>query len=252
MLSGRSIFGNILKRNTPRGVLSSIRSLSFPTLTTPNEDALKFTSPECEIVPVPDQTFEFTTTMQAIHSPLALRIFNIPGVRSVMLGQEFLTVNKQDYVDWATLKPEVIQVLDKFLTEKKEPVITKELLQENDRNTQPNEDDLEAAAMVKELIQTRIRPAIQDDGGDIEYRAIDEETGKVFIKLRGACKSCSSSEDTLKSGIEGMLMHYIEGITEVVQVLDPEEEIAMKEFDKLEQDLKRKKENQSETPPPSL
>ncbi|RLV93645.1 NifU-like protein mitochondrial [Spathaspora sp. JA1] len=228
----------------------SKRFLSFKTLPTPNPNALKFVSPESAIIPIENKTFEFTSTLQAVHSPLALQIFKIPGVRSVMLGPNFLTVNKQDHINWANLRPEVVELMDKFLTEKKDPVITKTLLEQINEEEQSSEDDTETVSMIKELIETRIRPAIQDDGGDIEYKAFDEETGTVFLKLQGACKSCSSSEDTLKHGIESMLKYYVEEVQEVVQILDPEEEIALKEFDRLEQSLSKKK--PSQLVPPSL
>ncbi|KAK7687578.1 hypothetical protein QCA50_009466 [Cerrena zonata] len=161
-----------------------------------------------------------------------------------MFGEDFVTVNKQDHINWAHLRPEVVELLDNFLTSEKEPVITRELMEENERLEEAAEEDSELVAMIKELIETRIRPAIQEDGGDIEYKAFDEETG--------ACKSCSSSEDTLKHGIESMLKHYIEEVNEVEQILDPEEEIALKEFDRFEQQLKAKKSNQASAPPPSL
>ncbi|KAJ9100149.1 hypothetical protein QFC19_005682 [Naganishia cerealis] len=227
------------------------RFLTFQTLSTPNENALKFVSPT-KIVPMENKTFEFTSSLQAVHSPLALKLFKLPGVRSVMLGPDFLTVNKQDHVNWAHLRPEVLSLLDKFLTEKQEPVITKELIEATEKEAaEADADDLEIVSMIKELIETRIRPAIQDDGGDIEYKAFDEETGTVFLKLQGACKSCSASEDTLKHGIESMLKHYVEEVQEVEQILDPEEEIALKEFERLEQNLKSKK-NAEALPPPSL
>jgi Fe-S cluster biogenesis protein NfuA len=227
------------------------RFLTFQTLSTPNENALKFVSPT-QIVPMENKTFEFTSSLQAVHSPLALKLFKLPGVRSVMLGPDFLTVNKQDHVNWAHLRPEVLSLLDKFLTEKREPVITKELVEATEKEAaEADADDLEVVSMIKELIETRIRPAIQDDGGDIEYKAFDEETGTVFLKLQGACKSCSASEDTLKHGIESMLKHYVEEVQEVEQILDPEEEIALKEFERLEQNLKSKK-NADALPPPSL
>lgn len=230
-------------------LFASRRFLTLQTLTTPNPDALKFVSPEVDIAPVENKTFEFTSTMQAIHSPLARRLFQLPGVRSVMLGRDFLTVNKQDHINWANLRPEIVELVDKFLTSKKEPSISKELLEES----QEVEDDDEVISMIKELIETRIRPAIQDDGGDIEFKGFDEDTGTVFLKLQGACKSCSSSEDTLKHGIEAMLKHYIEEVEEVQQILDPEEEIALKEFDRLEQQLKMKRmDTSSMAPPPSL
>lgn len=225
------------------------RFFSFNTMQTPNPNALKFLSPECEILPIPSKTLEFTSSLQAIHSPLALKLFKVQGVRSVMLGADFLTVNKQDHINWANLRPEVVELLDEFLTTKKEPVITKELVQANEREEEASEDDLDIVSMIKELIETRIRPAIQDDGGDIEYKAFDEETGKVFLKLQGACKSCSSSEDTLKNGIEQMLKHYIDEVEEVEQILDPEEEIALKEFEKLEQKIQQKN---TDVPPPAL
>lgn len=223
------------------------RLYHFKTLPTPNPNALKFISEECNILPMEDKTFEFTTTMQAMHSPLALMFFKIPGVNSVMLGHDFLTVNKQDYINWANLRPEIVEHLDEFLTSKKQPVITKELIDK--ANEESEMDDSELMSMIKELIETRIRPAIQDDGGDIELKGFDEETGTVFVKLQGACKSCSASEDTLKSGIEGMLMHYIEEVKEVVQILDPEEEIAMKEFERLEQKLKKNGSQEDQAPP---
>lgn len=244
----------IIRRN-PNYLANTIakRLLSFKTYPTPNPDALKFESIELNILPFENKTFEFTSSMQAIHSPLALKIFKLHGVKSIMLGPDFLTVNKQEHINWANLSPEVTELMDKFLTEKNDPVITKELYNKTEQEMlQEEEDDSELVSMIKELIETRIRPAIQEDGGDIEYKAFDEETGKVFLKLQGACKSCSSSEDTLKQGIEGMLKHYIEEVKDVEQILDPEEEIAMKEFDKLEQQLKDKKAASSEAPPPSL
>ncbi|KAL6452614.1 NFU1 NifU-like protein [Candida maltosa Xu316] len=199
-----------------------------------------------------DKTFEFNTTFQAIHSPLALNLFKIPGVKSIMLGHDFLTINKEDYINWANLRPEIVESLDDFLTSKKHPVITKELVAKSQEETAAAEDESELISMIKELIETRIRPAIQDDGGDIDFQGFDEETGTVFVKLQGACKSCSASEDTLKHGIESMLMHYIEEVKEVIQILDPEEEIALKEFERLEAKLKNGKQPQESQAPPNL
>ncbi|KAJ8123628.1 hypothetical protein ONZ43_g466 [Nemania bipapillata] len=93
--------------------------------------------------------------------------------------------------------------------------------------------------MIKELLETRIRPAIQEDGGDIEFRGFED--GYVKLMLRGACRTCDSSTVTLKNGIEGMLMHYIEEVKGVHQVMDQEEEIALKEFEKFEEKLREQK-----------
>jgi Fe-S cluster biogenesis protein NfuA len=233
-------------RNGLSAARYGIRLFSFQTIPTPNPDALKFVSPECNIGPIENKTYEFNSTFQAQHSPLALKIFNLPGVTSVMIGWDFLTVNKQDYIHWSKLRPEVVEIVNKFLTEKVEPVISDELV-EMSSDYDPN--DTELIGMIKELIDTRIRPAIQDDGGDIDFRGFDEVSGTVYLKLQGACKSCSSSEVTLKHGIESMLMHYIEEVKNVEQILDPEEQIAIAEFDKLEQKLKAKA---SQSTPPTL
>eukprot|EP01018_Ginkgo_biloba_P019192 Gb_33509 [translate_table: standard] len=91
-------------------------------------------------------------------------------------------------------------------------------------DTAINEDDDETVAMIKELLETRIRPAVQDDGGDIEYRNFDPETGIVKLKMQGACSGCPSSSLTLKSGIENMLMHYVPEVKGVEEELDPEDE----------------------------
>jgi len=231
----------------------SKRFLTFKTLPTPNENALKFISPEATILPLDGKTFEFTSLLQSVHSPLALKLLKVTGVRSVMLGSDFLTVNKQDHTNWANLRPEIVELLNEFLESKKDPVVTKEFIDKLQQEESETEDDSEIVSMIKELIETKIRPAIQDDGGDIEYKAFDEETGSVFLKLQGACKSCSESENTLKNGIESMLMHYIEEVKQVEQILDPEEEIALKEFDKLEQKLNRRSASPAPpAPPPSL
>ena len=102
-----------------------------------------------------------------------------------------------------------------------------------------SEHDSEVVSMIKELLETRIRPAIQEDGGDIDFRGFED--GWVSLKLRGACRTCDSSTVTLRNGIESMLMHYIEEVKGVKQVLDPEEEIAIQEFAKFEEKLKKQK-----------
>jgi|TARA_R110002003_G_scaffold191_20_gene14887 Fe-S cluster biogenesis protein NfuA len=102
-----------------------------------------------------------------------------------------------------------------------------------------DENDSEVVGMIKELLETRIRPAIQEDGGDIEFRGF--EGGQVLLKLRGACRTCDSSTVTLKNGIESMLMHYIEEVKGVQQILDQEEEIAIQEFARFEEKLRMQK-----------
>ncbi|KAL8797231.1 MAG: hypothetical protein Q9195_000698 [Heterodermia aff. obscurata] len=183
-------------------------------------------------------------------SPLAARLFNIDGITSVFYGPDFITVTKAEDTNWAHVKPEVFSLITEAVTSG-EAVVNivenkgSEAGQEGgEKDTlQYDDNDSEVISMIKELLDTRIRPAIQDDGGDIEFRGF--ENGHVLLKLRGACRTCDSSTVTLKNGIESMLMHYIEEVQGVTQVLDQEEEIAMKEFARFEERLNEKKGSQA-------
>lgn len=177
---------------------------------------------------------------------MAARLFDIDGVSSIFYGSDFITVTKAPEYDWAHIKPEVFGIITDTVTSGEAIVTTLENksieagLEGYAQDTLSyDERDSEVVGMIKELLETRIRPAIQEDGGDIEYRGF--ENGKVSLKLRGACRTCDSSTVTLKNGIENMLMHYIEEVKGITQVLDHEEEIAMQEFAKFEAKLQGQK-----------
>jgi len=179
-------------------------------------------------------------------SPLAAKLLDVDGVSSVFYGPDFITVTKAEDVNWQHVKPEVFSLITEAITSgdsivNKVDSATPGEGQEGvgEDSLAENEDDDEVVAMIKELLETRIRPAIQEDGGDIEFRGFED--GMVLLKLRGACRTCDSSTVTLKNGIESMLMHYIEEVKGVNQVLDQEEEIAMKEFARFEEKLRQQK-----------
>lgn len=179
-------------------------------------------------------------------SPLAASLMNIDGVQSVFLGIDHITVTKDNATPWAHIKPEVFALINECLTSGS-PIVNTVADKAGEAGQGGaeidtlayDENDDEVVAMIKELLETRIRPAIQEDGGDIDFRGF--ENGQVMLKLRGACRTCDSSTVTLKNGIESMLMHYIEEVKGVQQVLDQEEEIAIKEFDKFEEKLRQQK-----------
>lgn len=152
---------------------------------------------------------EYTNGRSAAASPLARKLFAIDGVKSIFYGPDFITVSKTSDSNWAHIKPEVFSLITEALSSGQPVVIADGDGQGMAQDTAPQEGDSEVVEMIKELLDTRIRPSIQDDGGDIEYRGFDEETGMVKVKLRGACRTCDSSTVTLKNGIEGMLMHYV-------------------------------------------
>ncbi|MCJ1449467.1 MAG: hypothetical protein MMC23_009987 [Stictis urceolatum] len=228
-----------------------LRSIFIQTQDTPNVDALKFI-PNQRILPdgFGNTFIEYLTprsTLAPPHpSPLAAQLLNTEGVKSVFYGPESITVTKTADADWAHIKPEIFSLITEAVTAGTQIVNTVEKgPAENGQDgvgydsLTYSEDDSEVVSMIKELLETRIRPAIQEDGGDIEFRGFDN--GNVLLKLRGACRTCDSSTVTLKNGIESMLMHYIEEVKGVTQVLDQEEEIAMAEFVKFEEKLKQQK-----------
>lgn len=179
-------------------------------------------------------------------SPLAAQLLNIDGVTSVFFGADYITVTKDSATPWAHVKPEAFAIINEFMVSGQPTVNTVEdrAGEAGQQGTEQDslaydENDDEVVGMIKELLETRIRPAIQEDGGDIEFRGFQD--GQVLLKLRGACRTCDSSTVTLKNGIESMLMHYIEEVQGVQQIMDEEEEIALKEFAKFEEKLKQQK-----------
>jgi Fe-S cluster biogenesis protein NfuA len=204
----------------PRGV----RTIFIQTENTPNPDALKFL-PNHRVLPT-EVTMPFieylnprSTIAPPYPSPLAAQLMNIDGVTSVFYGTDFITVSKASDANWAHIRPEIFSHITEAITAG-HPLVTvsrkdassgaeegQEFAQEAD-SLAYDENDSEVVGMIKELLETRIRPAIQEDGGDIEFRGFDED-GLVHLKLRGACRTCDSSTVTLKNGIEGMLTHYV-------------------------------------------
>ena len=143
---------------------------------------------------------------------------NIDGVKSVFYGPDFITVTKVSDADWAHLNPEIFSLITETINSGESIVNTIASASADSAavdavggSLMAHESDSEVVGMIKELLETRIRPAIQDDGGDIEYRGF--ENGKVLLKLRGACRTCDSSTVTLKNGIENMLTHYVRSLT---------------------------------------
>lgn len=186
------------------------------TETTPNEDSLKFI-PGTPVMG--DGTAEFLDTRSALVSPLAIRLMGVEGVTGVFYGPDFVTVSKDSENTWAVVKPEIYSILMEHFSSG-QPLFRSQ----EDRDAAGPQDtkildtDSETVAMIKELLETRVRPAIMEDGGDIEYRGFDESDGIVRVKLKGSCRGCDSSTVTLKSGIERMLMHYVPEVKSVDQV----------------------------------
>jgi Fe-S cluster biogenesis protein NfuA len=170
---------------------------------TPNPASLKFL-PGRAVMPV--GSANFTSAEDCDRSPLAQRLFGVPGVVGVFLGSDFISVSKDDAEDWYRLKPAVLgAIMDHFTAGA--PVFLGEI------DAEDAEEDDEIVSQIKELLETRVRPAVAQDGGDIIFHRFED--GVVYLQMHGSCQGCPSSTATLKAGIENMLRHYVPEVTEV-------------------------------------
>ncbi|MEJ8572719.1 NifU family protein [Microbaculum marinum] len=179
------------------------------TEATPNPATLKFI-PGRPVLP--GDTLDIRTPEDAAASPLARRLFGVQGVSGVFYGADFIAVTKEDG-EWQHLKPAILgAIMEHYMSG--EP-----LLAGNDLSTEEagseffDEADAPTVATIKELIDTRVRPAVAHDGGDIVFQGYRE--GVVFLHMRGACSGCPSSTATLKHGIENLLRHFVPDVQEV-------------------------------------
>lgn len=177
------------------------------TEATPNPLTLKFMPG----VPVMESGTAFiTSAADAKSSPLAQTLFLVEGVTAIFLGSDFITVTKDEASEWATLKPLLLtSIMDHF-------VAGKPVMAGAQAAAASDENDSELVKQIKELIETRVRPAVAQDGGDIIFRSFED--GIVQLELHGACSGCPSSTATLKNGIENMLKHYVPEVIAVEAV----------------------------------
>lgn len=184
------------------------------TEATPNPSTLKFIP---GLVVLENGSLDFRSLEESRVSPLAERLFAVEGVTGVFLSQDFIAITKSDDKEWFLLKPALLGVIMEHFT------AGRPVLNESDAASQAasgsedeGEADDEVVAQIKALLDTRVRPAVAMDGGDIVYHSFEE--GVVYLSMRGACAGCPSSTATLKMGIENMLRHYIPEVQAVEPV----------------------------------
>ena len=184
------------------------------TETTPNPATLKFLPGEQVMAA---GTREFTDEEAAAASPLAEALFSLGDVSGVFYGRDFISVTSGQGVDWSQLKPQVVSLLlDHFVSGAPlfaAPDASGIAVPAEDEAIGDDPADADIVTQIKELIETRVRPAVANDGGDIVYRGFRE--GVVYLSMQGACSGCPSSAATLKQGIEGLLKHYVPEVSEV-------------------------------------
>ena len=193
-----------------------MHGMLIETETTPNPATLKFL-PGRTVMEM--GTRDFATAEEAASSPLAETLFSLGAVDGVFFGRSFVSVTAAPGVAWPDLKPLVLDVLlDHFSANMPlfKPASAAGIVVPVDVAFAENPEDADIVDQIKDLIETRVRPAVEQDGGDIVYRGFDK--GRVYLQMQGACSGCPSSSATLKGGIESLLKYYVPEVTEVLAV----------------------------------
>ena len=179
------------------------------TEVTPNPATLKFLPGK----PVLEAgTLDMPTRAAAAQSPLAEKLFDIPNVGGVFFGSDFISVTKNDG-DWQQMKPAILGAIMEHYMSGAPLVATGAEAQAGDDDEFFDAKDTETVAIIKDLIETRVRPAVAGDGGDITFRGYKE--GIVFLQMKGACSGCPSSTATLQHGIQNLLKHFVPEVVEI-------------------------------------
>ena len=179
------------------------------TEATPNPATLKFLPGRTVL---DTGTLEMRDRTEAAQSPLAERLFDINGVGGVFFGSDFITVTKSDG-EWPQLKPAILGVIMEHFMSGAPVVAEGAGTEDNESGEFFESEDAETVATIKELIETRVRPAVANDGGDITFRGYKD--GVVYLAMKGSCSGCPSSTATLKHGIQNLLRHFVPDVTEV-------------------------------------
>jgi len=178
------------------------------TEATPNPATLKFLPGRLVL---DDATRDFRSPEEAEASPLATQIFTIPGVTGVFFGGDFITVTKEGG-EWQHLKPAILgAIMEHYMSGA--PILAQGAVEEQQGEEFFAEKDAQTVATIKELLETRIRPAVAGDGGDITFKGFRE--GVVYLTMKGSCSGCPSSTATLKNGIQNLLRHFLPDVQSV-------------------------------------
>jgi Fe-S cluster biogenesis protein NfuA len=184
------------------------------TEATPNPDVIKFIPGKTVLE---SGTREFRSQQDAEASPLAQSLFAIDGVSALFFGSDFLTVRRspESSLIWAQLKPPILTAIMDFYTSG-QPILREDAAKEEI----VYEGELgQIVAEIKDLLETRVRPAVAQDGGDIEFDSFDLESGTLYLHMRGACAGCPSSSATLRQGVESLMKHYVPEVKAIEAVL---------------------------------
>ena len=175
---------------------------------TPNPNTLKFLPGKkvSEIGPI-----EFLKNDKIVKIPLANKILSLKGTQMVFFGEDFITVKKEENLNWDDLKHSIISEINDFYSKGNDVVVTKDSVKSNDNDSVSESSEI--VKKIKEILDSKIRPAVARDGGDIKFKSFED--GIVTVELKGSCSGCPSSTMTLKQGVQNLLCHYIPEVKSV-------------------------------------
>ena len=179
------------------------------TENTPNPNAVKFLS-EKTLSEIGVKEFQ-KRDIKKIKNDFIKNLLEIDGVELILVSEKFISVKKNEKVNWDSLKPSIISLMNDHFQKNKKPILSKATEENFDEKTHKEEDS--TIKQIKEVLDSKIRPAVAKDGGDIKFVSFKE--GKVKVELRGSCSGCPSSVMTLKNGVQNLLRHYVKGVNEV-------------------------------------
>lgn len=254
-----SLIGRCYLHNKHSLFRLSKRNVFVQISQTPNVLSQKFIPSGYRILPSSNAdgqdtgiTLDISSYKDAMNkSGLARELFIIDGICNVFMTSDYVTVTVEDTTKWPDVQGQVVAVINDYLLSNK-PVLEDsfDINKQAENDVNYDEEDDEVIAIIRELIDTRIRPNVQYDGGDVIFRGFDHDSGKLTLQLVGACKGCASSQETLHNGIERMLKFYVPEVSYVEEFIDEDEErlkdINEKAFNKVQEILTEEQANEED------
>jgi Fe-S cluster biogenesis protein NfuA len=190
----------------------------------PNPESVMFFPDQRQVLGEGMKTKKFSNKYDLYDSPLAAAIFEVRGVKEVLLGAQHITVTKHSEIEWERVQPNVELTISQFY-EAGLMAVRKEALEQETTAAKPEAGTLEA--QIVELLEERVRPFVQRDGGDIEFDRFEHKGGVLYLRMHGSCSGCPSSSVTLQHGIKNLMDHYIPEVKQIVNVEDEEDDGVM-------------------------
>lgn len=204
-------------------VLVQRRGVFVTTSETPNPDSMMFRPEDRDVVGTGNKVINFTNKYETNDSPLAAALFKVKGVKEIMLAAEHVTVTKDPNIQWMLIEANITLVMSQFFASGMEAIKRSAIVRE-EKALDPNVDPESVEAQILEVLEDRVRPFVQQDGGDVEFDRFEEDSGTLYLSMIGACNGCSKKGVTLNMGIKNLMQHFIPQVKEIKDINDAEDE----------------------------